>query len=134
MKVDEFDDLMQQFRQAGAEAAQREQAAASPSPRLSVAIAGDLRLRWHMPALAALVLLALGTGWAVRESRHPGHRHDIATHTSTAPATPSASLSDEALLNAVQTDLSSGVPQALEPLAVTYTRSQSARTGQKEMQ
>jgi len=134
----EFNQLMHRFREAGAALARQEQihqehAAGKPRQPLSVALAGDVRTRWLVPALAAVALVATGVSWSAWEYTHPAHRGEvIARSIPVAPSAAPATLSDEALLSAVQNDLSDRVPQALQPLAVSYTSNTHAQSGQEE--
>jgi hypothetical protein len=139
----EFNGLMQAFRESCVHAAHREHAAAQVTreQRAAAAMRADVRLRWGAPALSALALMLLGGGWGAWWYAHPGHaagpaKAHLDAHGSSSIGTPAdgATVSDEALLSEVQSDLSDRVPQALEPLAVSYTSNSQARSGQEEMQ
>lgn len=138
-----LDALLRDFREATVRVAHREQAVAAAALELreAAAMRADVRLRWQLPAMAALVLMLAGGSWGAWWYTHPApeaeHAHvhaappqPLVTAASTAPA----AVSDEALLSEVASDLSDRVPQALEPLAVSYTTNTHARSGQEEMQ
>lgn len=130
MRQKDFDAAMKQFRGACVDLAQREQRASEQ--RAVRLVRTEARVRWAVPAFAALMLAAAGGGWAAWERVHaPQAQAPAVAHVE---ETKPAAVSDEALLSAVQDDLSDHVPQALEPLAVSYTGSKQARNGQEEVQ
>jgi len=136
-----FDDLMREFREACVHTAHREQAAADHlrQERAVAAMRADVRLRWAAPAFAALVLMFVGGGWGAWWYVHPEHGHPAGhdgAHVTSPDSIPgnASAVSDEVLLSEVQSDLSDRVPQALEPLAVSYTSNSHAPSGEKEIQ
>ncbi|SEG23498.1 hypothetical protein SAMN05421819_2317 [Bryocella elongata] len=139
----EFSGLMQEFRAACVQTAHREFAAAqvAKQERAAAAMRADVSLRWGAPALAALALMLAGGGWGAWWYTHAAHAqvphgpHDVAHVANPANlSTDAAAVSDDVLLSEVQSDLSDRVPQALEPLAVSYTSNSYAHSGQKEIQ
>lgn len=126
MKNEEFDDLMRQFRAACVQTAQREYAA---SQRSRWERERAVR-RWMVPVFAsALVAAASGITAVTVYHRQPAPKQAQVN----APQANQPAVSDEALLSAVDEDLSNRVPQALAPLAVSYTSNPSARgQNQKE--
>jgi hypothetical protein len=141
-KFDSLGELMHEFREACVHTAHREQVTAQTlrHERAAADLRADVRLRWGVPALAALAQMLFGGGWGAWWCAHPEHAGHGAPHTdahvtnSSNSPTDAAAVSDEALLSAVQSDLSDRVPQALEPLAVSYTSNNHAHSGQEEMQ
>lgn len=120
MNDEQFDQLMQHFRTACVETAARESTAAA-RPR---------KAAWQRTAPAFATLLIAATAGITAVSLH--HRHPAAATAHANPAQPAPAVSDDALLSAVDEDLSDRVPQALAPLAVSYTNSSASGQNQKE--
>ncbi len=81
--------------------------------------AGRRRLAWAAAGVAAAVLAAGGS----LMTRHTAARVDGGAASGPAVRVQSASpVSDEALLEQIQSDLSSGVPAAMEPLQASDAR------------
>lgn len=118
MNNEEFDHLMQQFRAASIHTAEREHVAVQRAHRVRSS-------RRMVPAFASLLIAVAGGVTALTLHHHASIAADITTRTTPAvSATPA--VSDDALLTAVDEDLSDRVPHALAPLAVAYTPSPSA--------
>jgi hypothetical protein len=81
------------------------------------------RLRWAAAAALAM-LLAAPTAWMMRPRVVPA---PLSTASATSASQPSATMSDDELLEAVNNDLNRDVPQALAPIsAITVARNAAA--------
>ena len=127
MKDHEFDALMKEFRSAAVQTAD-EQYALTERKQPAVKT-GWFAPRWAVPALAGLLLAGAGTARLVH---HGGTQKPVTANTQT-PTQNTPQISDDALLSSVESDLSDRVPQALAPLAVSYT-THATSTKQKEYQ
>ncbi len=76
---------------------------------------------WAGVMAVVLVAASLMFVWGPMQMRHPDPGHTVATGSGPHAGSQTPELSDEALLNGVQNDLSSTVPAPLEPLAATTT-------------
>jgi hypothetical protein len=108
-----------------ADAAQSASMAQTFAPRKALA---RHRLRWAA-ATALALLLAAPTAWMMKPRHAPAASQPAAS--ATLNPQPTAAMSDDELLEAVNNDLSRDVPQALAPVsAITTARNRIASASQ----